>query len=256
MRWRAAALGTGAFCAGAFATAIALAPATLVDAQLSAASGGRLRLAQAQGSVWAGAGWIEVRDAHGTAGVAKRLAWRVLPWRLLRGELVAEANLGGAARPFPVTVSFTRVAIARAAFELPAAALAHAIPELAALGLSGELQVDIPSLSLGRERMQGGATLRWRAAASSLVAVAPLGDYEVRLSADGPAVHAALSTLAGPLALEGKGSWSADAEPSYLATARVPAPLQEELAPLLRLIAVERGAGRFEISSGRTASGS
>jgi hypothetical protein len=36
----------------------------------------------------------------------------------------------------------------------------------------------------------------------------------------------------------------------------VPAAQQEQLAPLLRLIAVERGAGRFEISSDNPAFGS
>jgi hypothetical protein len=82
-----------------------------------------------------------------------------------------------------------------------------------------------------------------------------LGEYEVRFKAVGPAVHAALSTLEGPLLLEGKGIWSSGAPPSFLATARVPEQHQEQLAPLLRLIAVERGAGNFEFSSNRAAFG-
>ena len=67
MRWGA--LGVS------FALALAaLAPATLIDARLERASGGRLRLAEAQGSLWSGAGWIEIRNADGRAGVAKRLS--------------------------------------------------------------------------------------------------------------------------------------------------------------------------------------
>jgi general secretion pathway protein N len=85
--------------------------------------------------------------------------------------------------------------------------------------------------------------------------ISPLGDYEVRFKAVGPAVHAALSTLEGPLQLEGKGTWSSGAPPSFLATARVPAQHQEQLSPLFRLIAVERGAGSFELSSNKTAFG-
>jgi general secretion pathway protein N len=104
--------------------------------------------------------------------------------------------------------------------------------------------------------VQGAATLQWRAAGSALTPVSPLGDYEVRFSAAGPAVHAALSTLEGPLQLDGKGTWSHGARPKFAATARVPAAQQEQLAPLLRLIAVERGAGRFEISSDNPAFGS
>jgi len=68
-------------------------------------------------------------------------------------------------------------------------------------------------------------------------------------------VHAALRTLEGPLQLEGKGTWSNGAAPSFLVTARVPAQHQEQLAPLLRLIAVERGAGNFELSSNQSAFG-
>ena len=41
------------------------------------------------------------------------------------------------------------------------------------------------------------------------------------------------------------------ARPAMLATARVPAQHQEQLAPLLRLIAVERGAGSFELNSSK-----
>lgn len=69
----------------------------------------------------------------------------------------------------------------------------------------------------------------------------------MHFKAVGPAVRAALSTLEGPVQFEGKGTWSNGAPPSFLVTARVPAQHQEQLAPLLRLIAVERGAGNFEL---------
>jgi general secretion pathway protein N len=251
MRWTAPALGLGAFAAAL----IAFAPATLVDARLERASGGRLRLAEAQGSLWSGAGWIEIRDAHGRAGVAKRLAWRVLPGALLRARLVAEVALDQAARPFPVTLSLSRIEIADAGISVPAAVLGLGMPRIAPLRLTGDVLVDIPHLSIERGRMDGAATLKWRAAGSALTPISPLGDYEVRFKAVGPAVHAALRTLEGPLQLEGKGTWSNGAPPSYLITARVPAQHREELAPLLGLIAVERGAGSFELSSSKMAFG-
>jgi general secretion pathway protein N len=251
MRWTAPALGLGAFAAAL----IAFAPATLVDARLERASDGRLRLAEAQGSLWSGAGWIEIRDADGRAGVAKRLAWRVLPGPLLRARLVAEVELDHAARPFPVTVSLSRIEIADAGISVPAAVLGLGMPRIAPLRLTGDVLVDIPHLSVERGRMDGDATLKWRAAGSALTPISPLGDYEVRFKAVGPAVHAALRTLEGPLQLEGKGTWSNGAPPSYLITARVPAQHREELAPLLGLIAVERGAGSFELSSSKMAFG-
>jgi general secretion pathway protein N len=234
---------------------IALAPATLIDARLERASDGRLRLAQAQGSLWSGAGWIEIRDADGRAGVAKRLAWRVLPESLLRGHLVAEVELDQAAKPFAVTISLSRIDIADAGISVPAAVLGLGMPKLAPLRLSGEVLLNVPRLSLEHGRMHGDATLQWRAAGSALTPISPLGEYEVHFRAVGPAVHAALSTLEGPLQLEGKGTWSNGDPPSFLATARVPPQHREQLAPLLRLIAVERGAGSFELSSNKTAFG-
>jgi len=249
MRWSAPATALGAFAAAL----IALAPATLIDARLERASGGRLRLAGAEGSVWSGAGWIEIRDAHGTAGVARRLKWRVLPTSLLLGRLMAEIELDQAARPFPVTISLSRVEIADAGVNLPAAALGLGMPRLAPLRLTGDLLVKVSRLSFERGGIDGDATLQWRAAGSALTPVSPLGDYEVQFKAAGPSVRAALRTLEGPLQLDGDGTWSNGGPPSYVVSARVPAQHQEQLAPLLRLIAVERGAGSFELSSSRTA---
>ena len=243
MHWSAPAAGLGVFAAAL----LAFAPATLVDARLESASGGRLRLAQAQGSLWSGSGWIEVRDAQGKAGIAQRLAWRVLPASLLRARLEVELELDRAARRFPVTLSLSGIEIERAGMRLPAAALGLGMPKLAPLRLSGEMLLEVPQLSFARGRLQGEATLRWHAAGSALTSVAPLGDYEVRFKASGAGVHAALSTLEGPLELEGKGGWSNGGAPSFAATARVPAQHREQLSPLFRLIAVERGAGAFEL---------
>ena len=225
----------------------ALAPATLIDARLERASAGRLRLAEAQGTLWSGAGWIEMRDADGRAGLAKRLAWRVLPQSLLRGRFIIQVELEQDGRPFTLSLSLARIDIADAGISLPAAALALGVPRLAGLRLSGDVLVTIPQLSIERGRIDGYGTLQWRAAGSALTPVSPLGAYEMQFKTVGPAMHAALRTLEGPLQLEGKGAWSMGEAPSFFATARVPPQLEEQLSPLFRLIAAERGAGTFEI---------
>ncbi|MGH8730991.1 MAG: type II secretion system protein N, partial [Burkholderiales bacterium] len=226
---------------------IATAPATLVDAGLQRASHGRLRLAEAQGTLWSGSGQIEIRDAGGRIGVAKSLAWRFLPESLLRGRLVCEVELDQSARRFPVTISLSRIEIANAEISLPATVLGLGVPKLAPLGLTGDVRLRVASLSIERKEMQGNATLQWRDAGSVLTPISPLGDYELRLDGEGATVHAYLRTIQGPLRLEGKGSWANGNHPVFLATARVPAQHQQQLAPLLRLIAVERGEGSFEL---------
>lgn len=243
MRWRSLAAGLGFYAIALIVTA----PATLVDAGLQRASDGRLRLAEGQGTLWSGSGQLEIRDKGGRSGVAKSIAWRVLPASLLRGHLRCDVELDQATRRFPVTISLSRVELADADINLPAAALGLAVPKLAPLELTGEMLVHVANFSVGRSGIRGNATLQWRAAGSALSPVSPLGDYELRLEGEGPAVRATLHTLQGPLQLDGKGSWTHGDSPAFLAMARVPPQHQQQLAPLLRLIAVERGEGRFEL---------
>ncbi len=226
---------------------IATAPATLIDAGLQRTSDGRLRLAEAQGPLWSGSGQIEVRDSGGRIGVAKNVVWRFLPESLLRGHLVCEVGLDQSAKRFPVTISLSRIELANADISLPARVLGLGVPKLAPLGLTGDVLLHVASLTIERKEMRGNATLQWRDAGSVLAPISPLGDYELRLDGEGATVHAYLRTIQGPLRLEGKGSWANGNHPVFLATARVPAQHQQQLAPLLRLIAVDRGEGSFEL---------
>lgn len=223
------------------------APATLMDAVLERISRGKLRLVEAQGTLWSGAGRIEIRDPGGRAGVAKDLAWRVLPASLLRGHLVCDVRMEQGDKPFPVTISLSRIELANADIRLPAAALGLGVPKLAPLGLTGELWLHVASLAIEAERTRGRVTMQWRDAGSVLTPIAPLGDYELNLDGDGAMVQALLRTLQGPLQLDGKGAWASGANPDFLAIARISPQHERQLGPLLRLIAVERSAGSFEL---------
>ena len=242
-RWSMLAIGLGSFAV----TLIATAPATLVDGGLQRASQGRFRLAEAQGTLWSGSGQVEIRDVVGLTGVARSITWRVMLASLLRGHLVCEVALEQPERRFPVTISLSRIEMENADITLPASVLALGVPKLAPLGLTGDVLIHVARLSIARDTMEGNATLQWRAAGSTLTPVSPLGDYEVRLDVEGMTVHAYLRTIEGPLALEGDGSWKRGSSPVFQAMARVPAQHRLQLAPLLRLIAVERDEGRFEL---------
>ena len=237
------ALAVGIYIIGLIATA----PATFVDASLQRASDGRLRLAAAQGTVWSGAGQINMLDAGRRVVVAKDLAWRLLPASLLRGHLTCEVELDQATKRFPVVISLTRIELADADINLPAAILGVGVPQLAPLNLGGELLLHVASASIGRSHIQGNATLQWRAASSALTSVSPLGDYELSIADEGTAMRSSLRTLQGPLQLDGKGTWAHGGNLAFLATAHISAQYQQQLAPLLRLIAVERSEGNFEL---------
>lgn len=241
-RWLIA-FGLGAYAIGL----IAAAPATLIDAGLRDASGSRLRLAQAHGTLWSGTGQLEARDASGRTGIAKYIAWRLQPLHLLLGRLRYDVALEPAAKRFPVTILPSRVEVSDAEISVPAAAFGLAVPKLAALELTGDVTLQVGRLSIAGGTATGSATLQWRAAGSALTRVSPLGDYEMRMEGDGSAARATLRTLQGPLQLDGGGSWRSGGNPEFLGTARVPPQYQEQLAPLLRLIAADRGDGSFAL---------
>ena len=237
------AAGLGAY----FLALIVTIPATLFDAGLRRASDGRLRLAEAHGTVWSGTGQLEILDARGQTGAGNRVAWRLLPGSLFAGHAVYEVDLEQAAKPFPATFSFTRIELSDAEINLPASILGLAVPRLAPLGLSGDLLLRVGRLSAGRGDMRGNATLQWRGAGSALTRVSPLGDYELRIADAGSVMQATLRTLQGPLQLDGQGSWASGVDPVFVATARVSPQHQEQLEPLFQLIAIRRGAGEYEL---------
>ena len=249
-RWRLFENSTSAYGIGLLAYILALiatAPATLADAGLQRVSEGRLRLVEAQGTLWSGTGQLEIRDTGGHTGLAKRLVWRLQPDASLPARITYEVELDPGSRPFTVTAFWSRIEIEHADISLPALALGLGLPKLAPLELTGGMNLKISNLSIGRDAARGSAILQWRAAGSALSPVSPLGDYELRLEGQGSGARATLHTLAGPLQLDGQALWASGSKPVFQVTAHVPSQFRQQLAPFLRLIAVERGEGRFEL---------
>jgi len=246
MRWRLAAIGLAAYAGALLATA----PARLLDAGMNSASSGSLRLSEAQGSLWSGAGRLEMRTAGGRSLLGQGLRWRLLPGQLLQAKLAFEVQLERGARPFVLALSSGRFEVVGADFNLPAAALAAAQPKLAPLQLTGDVSLRIKQLAIAPEGWTGNATLQWRHAGSALTQVSPLGDYELQLAGEGAAARVSLVTLQGPLQLEGKGSLSQGGKLAFTAIGRIDPNFRALLEPLLRLIAVDRGDGSFEFQLG------
>ena len=242
-RWQLLGVGLAVY---ALALLVA-APATLIDSRLAQASAGALRLAEARGTLWSGTGQIEIRDPNRRSAIAKSIAWHLRPAYLLRGRLRYDVALDQSLKPFPLTISPAQIEIENADIALPAAALGLGVPKLAALGLTGDMLLHVARLAIGRSSVQGNATLQWHDAGSAYTPISPLGDYELRLDGDGASVRASLRTLQGPLQLDGQGSWERGHNPVFQGSARVPPPQQQQLAPLLRMIAVDRGDGRFDL---------
>lgn len=247
MSWRRVGVSFGIGVASYALALIAMAPASLLDAQLQSASNGRLRLAEAQGSVWSGSGRLEVREPGSGTGFGQPLIWRWQPGALAGARLGFDVEIGQGSRPFPLTMSWAHIEIADADISWPAASLGLGMAAFAPFGLTGELRLRVTKIALAAGDTQGSAALQWHQAGSTLSSLSPFGDYELRLKGEGATVSATLHTLTGPLQLEGEGSSANGRQATFRVAASMPPSMQERLAPFLRLIAVERGDGSFEL---------
>lgn len=223
---------------------VVLAPATLLDAGLRHATEGRLRLAQARGTLWSGDGLLEIRDGVGHA-VGKDLSWSLQTRALGRGRLDFAVAIDHAREHFPLRLSMHGVELSHVDFSLPASTLGVAVPQMAQLGPRGEIVFHVAKFSLVGESLSADAVVTWKDAGSAVTTVAPLGSYELRFNSVAGSVNATLRTLDGPLRLDGHGAWRGSGPLALSATARVDARHRPQLTPLLRLIAVERGDGDF-----------
>jgi general secretion pathway protein N len=224
----------------------AFAPAAMIDAGLSRASEGRLRLVDARGKVWSGTGRFVFTDPSLQTGVELDLAWSCAPQSLLRGRFACDVEPRRSDGRFPVVVSWSRIELSHADILLPASVLGIVLPKLAALRLTGDVRLRIESLAIGNHGTQVKALMQWLNAGSELTLVSPLGEYELQVEKDNDVTRALLRTLQGPLSLEGGGP-GAGGGPGFNLRASLGEPFRQELSPLLRLIAVEREAGTFEL---------
>jgi general secretion pathway protein N len=249
-RW---ALGGIAF--GAFVAAITYAPASWLASALYSASGERLLLADAQGSVWTGqavmvlAGGPGSRDA---SALPDRLHWKLRPsWRgltlrarqacCLNGELRLELRpaLGG----FTLLLPAQPDGLGR----WPARWLTGLGTPWNTLQLGGTLQVATPGLSLqvveGRVRFNGTLELTLQGASSRLSPLDQLGSYRLGVRGDdaGAGAGFSLQTLEGALRLAGEGQWSGS-RLRFRGQAEAAPGQEAALANLLNIIGRRRGA--------------
>ncbi len=245
MSSRLAALGFAAYLIALVLTA----PAGLLDSRFAGLSDGRLRLSEARGLLWSGSGRLDLRAANGRGLLSEELRWRLLPAHLLQGRLAFELQ-PEQGQSFVLTAGWRGLELASAEFALPATALVALQPKLAPLQLSGELTLNLKQLTIGRSGWSGNASLHWYHAGSALTQVSPLGDYELQMTGEGGSTQVTLLSRQGPLRLEGKGAMDAGGKLAFLASARIDPEFRAALEPLMRLIAVERGDGSFELQLG------
>jgi general secretion pathway protein N len=193
-------------------TAAVVAPAQWLAPAVRAATGGRVEIADAQGSVWRGSAVVVV-GSGGESGtpvsLPDRLSWSISPLALVAGNLDVTAS-----HPFALSQPLTiraplltpgPAAVAAATLRLPASVLTGLGAPWNTVRPGGILQLSWDRLMVSNAGVEGTFSGEWQSASSALTPVSPMGHY--RLNAEGSRpMRLELQTVSGPLELSGSGT--------------------------------------------------
>ncbi len=220
----------------AIAVAIAaawLAPAALLDPRIARATGGMLRLADADGTIRQGRGNV-------LAGATRiPVAWRVELWPLLRGvaRVQLRSGTGGATPRATIAIGADSLAFHDLDVTFPAAVIGALFGPTAAGFVTGEFRISAEDIALTPGSSQGEARLAWSAARIAF-AGSPLpldlGNAHAVLKADGDVLSGPIANEGGDVAL--RGDWTMRREDSVRLTLHV-TPRRPDLPDLERTLA-------------------
>jgi general secretion pathway protein N len=187
----------------ALALALAiLAPATLVDDRVSALTGGRLRIADASGTVWSGTGDVSAPAANLRIPIAWRIERLPLLWAELHGTVSAQGN-----PPFSFVIGRERYDVRNVILSLPAAMLLRAVGAPAIIAdAGGRIDIHVARLSQAHEALEGQIEARWLDA--SLPGPRPdiriaLGDVRIESAGRGGRLAGTIANTGGNVDIAG-----------------------------------------------------
>jgi general secretion pathway protein N len=230
--WIAALLFTAA------ATVVVRAPAAWLGDWMQAS--GKLRLIDAQGTLWEGSAMLAISDGRKAMLLPGRVSWQVRPWTILAGRLQASLSHRALQAPLALTIGRDGVSLTAGRAELPAAVLVAVGAPFSTVRPGGTIGFRWSELELRRTLFAGSIQVDWRDARSALSTVAPLGSYQLTITGAGDSARVQLDTLRGPLRLQGNGSLKAG-HLSFRGTASADPEMRQALNGLLGLLGQRSG---------------
>ena len=185
-------------------TAIACAPASWLGDIVQARS--PVRLVYAAGTVWNGSALLAVSDGQQARLVPGRVAWRVEWPQVLSGRIVMAVRHAAADSAIRIGFDGRALHIAAGEARLPAALLSVLGTPFNTVRPGGTLYAHWDALEVRRDGFDGSIAVDWEEAQSALSPVAPLGNFRMTALGRGARSEARLTTLKGPLLIEGAGS--------------------------------------------------
>jgi general secretion pathway protein N len=223
-------------------------PASWLASRIEDASGGRIVLADARGSLWNGSANLQLTGGAGSTDqlqLPTAVDWHVRPhWN---GFVVEMTSACCTPQPLVVRVrpAWRSIAfdVADARSQWPASLLAGLGTPWNTLQLDGDLILETQGLSVewaeGRLALAGRAELQAQRMSSRLSTLRPMGSYRITVTG-GATPNLQLDTLEGSLQLSGSGQWVG--ERLHFNGAATAAPDREEqLSNLLNIIGRRNG---------------
>lgn len=234
-------------------TVIAFCPAAWMAAVVEAQTAGRLTLGDAQGTLWRGSAFIGGAPSGAdpvTPLLPGRFAWRLSPMVLL-GQVDADLeNAQALSQPVKITGNWYQWQVSGAAVSLPAERLAGLGAPLNTIQPSGRMRLSWTPLQITRQgnavAVTGATTLQMDDIASRLSPIKPLGAYQLIMDWRGQQAQLALTTLKGPMLLNGKGTLT-NGRLQFSGKAEAEAGQEERLANLLNLLGQRRREGGKDV---------
>jgi general secretion pathway protein N len=225
---------------------VVLLPAAWVTPQFAKATQGHIDLIEPSGSLWHGSATLMLAagaDASAATVLPGRVEWRTAFWPLLVGRVRMQLRESDA-MPEPVSLdaSFDGATVSAGGIAVPAALLSGLGAPFNTLDLQGGAHVAWTQWHLIRGNVFGGLTVTLDDMVSRVSPVKPLGSYRLVLQAQGTESTLDLSTLKGPLLLNGHGA-IARGGTSFHGEASSTPQARDNLAGLLNLLGQPSGPG-------------
>lgn len=238
---RLATLGIAAYSLFLLATI----PASLVADRVRTGTNAMVRLTEARGTLWNGSARAIISPAGSAPIAIDILTWNWRPARLFAGEiaLAAHASAGDFVAEFQAARSFAGWELRGLAARADASRLAAFVPLVAPWQPRGAISVASPRLAWDGQALTGELAIEWRGATTALSEVRPLGTYKVEVKAAGAHARIAVTTLHGPLRIQGAGTLALPARVSFQGEARAESAQAAALEPLLALLGPKRADG-------------
>lgn len=248
---------------GVLAALLLFAPAAWLAGSVASATGQRLLLADARGTIWNGSAVAVLTGGEGSRDATSlpgRLGWTLRPKGLglelqLQHACCLNGNVAVQVRPGFGRIAYTLVPTGGWVGQWPAALLGGLGTPFNTMELGGTVRLESKGLKVesvqGRWIVDGQADFNIVEASSRLSTLESLGSYRMSISGDAANPGLSLLTLVtdnGPLQLSGNGTWG-PAGVHFRGEARAAAVEETTLSNLLNIIGRRQGA-RSVISIG------